>query len=80
MSFKKYLKEAFKDEKINQPDYKFYLFDPEKNTIHSGWEYREDAKDAQDEAAESDRILKIFSKRFLLQKGINPDNNKSWGN
>lgn len=86
MSFKKYLTELLdtekpsEEEKINNPDYIYYCFDPKKNTIHSGWEYREDAVDAQKEAMESGRILKVLSKRFLLSQGIDPNDNKNWSN
>jgi hypothetical protein len=65
--------------KINQKDYKFYVVNPKTMKIHGGYEYREDAKDLADEHAEMGHKMKVLTKRALVSKGSDPDNNDSWG-
>jgi len=60
---------------INQNDYKFWVLVGSK--IASGWEYREDAKDALDDLP-SGKKGKVLTRAGLRNKGIDPDNNEHW--
>lgn len=65
-------------EKINNPDYKFFVIDS-NHKITSGWEYLEDALDFKKENEDYMGPLKVYSKKYLIQqKQLNPDNNTSW--
>jgi len=70
-----FLTEA-KEKKINQKDYAFYVFNIKINKINSGWEFKEDANEAIEELEGSD--FKVYTKKYLLSKGINPDDNINW--
>lgn len=61
-------------DKINNPDYAFYVVG--KNKIISGWEYREDAKDALEDTPGVD--AKVYSKVTLKKLGLDADNNSDW--
>ncbi len=63
-------------DKINNPDYAFYVVG--KNKIISGWEYREDAKDALEDTPGVD--AKVYSKVTLKKLGLDADNNSDWAN
>ena len=63
-------------DKINNPDYAFYVVG--KNKIISGWEYREDAKDALEDTPGVD--AKVYSKVTLKKLGLDADNDSDWAN
>lgn len=60
----------------NNPDYKFYVLGP-SGKVHSGWEYRDDAKDSllDDPTA----VKKVYAKVTLKKMGIDVDNDDAWG-
>jgi hypothetical protein len=62
--------------KMNQRDYKFYVVADGK--IESGWESRDDAKDALTEDYGSGRGTKVLQERGLAKLGLNPDRDKDW--
>jgi len=65
-------------EPINQKDYRFYLV-INKNRIHSGWEYREDAKDAFDDLPEDQReVASIYQNAGLKKFNLDASNNDHW--
>lgn len=69
------------EEKINQSDYKYYIFNTKNKEILEGFEFKEDASDRLDELkfyGNTDYVLE--NKRSLLANGLDPNNNKSWGN
>jgi len=59
----------------NQPDYEFYCVLSGK--IVAGNEYKEDAIDFKNEFIH--KPIKVYSKKFLLSKGIDPNDDKFWG-
>ena len=65
--------------KINQPDYKFWVFSENQNKIISGWEYISDAHDFIRESGDGLGKLSIYTKAKLMRLGLNPDSNNSWG-
>ncbi len=68
-------------EKINQPDYKYYILNFKTKKIITGWEYIEDAKDALQEIIEyGGNEFLIKSKKVLLSEGVDPDDNSNWSN
>lgn len=49
--------------------------------ILSGWEYVEDAKDDLKEWKENGHTgLKVYSKAFLKNRKVDPDDNSNWTN
>lgn len=69
--------------KLNDPEYKYYvcqIFDDGTLNIVEGFEYENDAKDNKKEHLENhaDANIKVLSKRYLVGKKINPDDNKIW--
>lgn len=62
--------------KFNQKEYEFYVVVQGK--IQSGWEYREDAKEMLDDLP-SGTTGKIYKKQGLKKLGLDPNNNKDWG-
>ena len=69
--------------KINQKEYKYYVFNILTNKIAEGFEYQEDSKDRiKEHLEESDNILKnklrSYTRKALLIKGIDPDINENW--
>jgi hypothetical protein len=68
------------ENQINQPDYQFYVFDPNQNKIIGGFEYRDDAIDmGKERTANGFTGLKVYSKKFLVKTHLNPDDNNNWG-
>ncbi len=65
-------------EKINQPDYAYYIYSENQHAIIAGFEYVEDANDFKNDM-DSLGPLKIYTKRKLMMVGLNPDSNKAWG-
>lgn len=65
-------------EKINQPDYVYYIYSVKQNKIISGWEYVEDANDFKND---TDNLgeLRIYTRKKLMMIGLNPDSNNAWG-
>lgn len=59
--------------KINQRSYKYYVVVGDK--IESGWDFKEDARDAQKDNGVGGKVL---SKIYLKGQGIDPDDNASW--
>lgn len=67
-------------EKINQPDYVWYVLDIKKNILITGWEYRSDAMDyVNDHDEDTRKNVKVIHKKTATSLGLNPDLNKSWG-
>ena len=69
--------------KINQKDYKYYVFNTETNKIAEGFEYQEDAIDRIKELIEeSGKLLKgklrSCTRKALMIKDIDPDINENW--
>lgn len=62
---------------IDQKDYEFYVV-LDDGSIESGWEYKEDAKDRQDELKEDGIKSKIYTRRFLENSDRNPDEDDNW--
>lgn len=60
---------------VNNPYYKWYVV--AGNQILSGWEYRNDALDAQREM-HSNVATRVYSKVYLKGHGLNPDNDMNW--
>jgi hypothetical protein len=60
---------------INDPEYEFYAVLDGK--LMKGYEYKEDAINFKDEYVH--KPIKIYSKTFLTNKGVNPDDAKYWG-
>ena len=64
--------------------YEKYLDESKEQTIageiKSGWYHKEDAGDALDEERESfpQNKYKVFSKKFLVSKGLSPEENENW--
>lgn len=60
--------------------YQFFCVDPAMAApcILSGWDYKEDAQDDAKELKEFNIPFKIVSRRFLEQKGIDPNDAASW--
>lgn len=60
--------------------YQFFCVDPSlaKPCIHSGWDYKEDAKEDAQELKELKIPYKIVSRRFLEQSGVDPNNGDWW--
>lgn len=56
---------------INNRDYKWYVISD--RGIESGWEYKEDAQDFK-----RDEGGVVYSKRTLVSKGLDPDDDNSW--
>ena len=62
--------------KYNQKGYRFYVYN-HQGRIMSGWEFKEDAND--DAATYGNRSgYKVYTLRFLLNQGIDPDFNINW--
>ncbi|MFW6312216.1 MAG: hypothetical protein ACOC1K_08300 [Nanoarchaeota archaeon] len=68
------LKKKGRPPKYNQKGYEFYVV--VNNKIQSGWEYREDAQDMEDELKENGKKAKIYKKQGLKKLDLDPDNNK----
>lgn len=66
------------EEKINNPDYK--VWNVVNNKIVTGWEYASDAKDDKKEMEENGHKVKAYNKGQLRAMGLDPDDNKNWGN
>lgn len=70
--------------KNNQKDYKFYILHIDKNKIHEGFEFKEDAKDRKKEIIEENENLKgklkVYSLKALKTKDIDPDLDVNWAN
>lgn len=64
--------------KINQKSYKFYLV--KNGKIMEGFEYREDAIDRRDNDLDNKTGVKVLTKTYCIQNGMNPDDNASWEN
>ena len=64
------------DEAYNQKDYQFYVVNPQTMKIESGWEYKDDAKEHQQEYDRGQ--MKVYTKSFLTSKGIDPSDDKNW--
>lgn len=84
INIQKKMDEIIKDkmeEKINQPDYEYYVFDPGQDKIISGFAYQQDAIDQGKAYKEENGFtgLKIYSKRFLISKSKDPNINSNWG-
>lgn len=60
---------------INDPEYQFYAILNGK--LISGYEFKEDAIDFKNEYIH--KPIKVVSKKFLLNKGIDPNESKYWG-
>lgn len=68
------------EEKINQPDYKFYVYSFVQNKILTGWETKNDAIDGAAELNPDLGRLGVYSKPYITNKlMLDPDNNKNWG-
>jgi hypothetical protein len=68
------------EEKINQPDYKYYVVNSKTNKIRTGWEYKEDADDAaKEEINYGQKDIAIFAKKTLKSMNIDPELNENWG-
>lgn len=84
MKYIKTFEELFEAKrKINQKNYEFYIVYIETNKIVEGFEYKEDASERTKEyIEESDKDLKgklkIYSKKTLISKGIDPNDNENW--
>ena len=65
--------------KINQKGYEFYLFNKKTKKLDTGWEYKQDAFDAKKEQGDSNDFA-VYTKKTVMQMGLNPDDNKSWLN
>lgn len=63
--------------KIDQKTYNFYVYNPKTKKIITGWEYKSDASDFITENGHAQ--LKIYTRRFLKQKGTDPTENDNWG-
>lgn len=51
-----------------------------ESKIIGGNDYKEDAIDAANEYLESGIRLKVYSGKFLISKGVNPEDDSNWGN
>jgi len=60
---------------INDPQYEFYAVLNGK--LINGYQFKEDALDFKNEYVH--KPIKIVSKKFLISKGVNPDDSKFWG-
>ena len=63
-------------DKMNQAGYKFYCLLPNKK-IYSGWEYKEDAIESNEDVPVKWKG-KIITKKGLLNKGIDPNDDRNW--
>ena len=69
-----------RQEPINQPDYKFYVYSFEQKKLLAGNEFIEDAKDAVAQMPPKLGKLGVYSKKYITSKlNLNPNNNSSWG-
>jgi hypothetical protein len=59
----------------NDPEYEFYAVLDGK--LINGYEYKEEALNFKNEYIH--KPIKIYSKKFLTDKGVNPDDSKYWG-
>ena len=67
-------------EKINQKDYKYYVFDLVKSKINTGWEFRSDAQDALDDLGSDSQYKKIYTGTYLKHSlHVDPEDNNNWG-
>lgn len=67
-------------EKVNQPEYKWFVVHSSDWCIQAGFEFREDAEGyIADYDDEIQKEWKILSGRYLRSKNINPDDNRNWG-
>lgn len=69
-------------EKYNQPDYKYYVINKTLNKILTGFEYKEDGIDHVKELANGGHDPKIYvvsSLKYTKMRGLDPENNESWG-
>lgn len=70
--------------KHNRKEYEFYVFNTEKSKIVGAYEYKEDANDRRKEILEDnedmENVLKVYSKKTLLSKKIDPNENNNWSN
>ena len=66
------------EKKLNSDDYRYYLVD-NKLRIIQGFEYKEDARKVLKYELGDGKIYQIKSKRELIDLGINPYDNCSWG-
>lgn len=64
----------------NDPEYKYYGVSVKLKKLFSGFEYQSDAQDFVNEQNEYGDMgpFKVYSKRFLISKGINPDDDENW--
>lgn len=81
-TFEEILTEGRKS-RINQKGYLFYVIQIDTEKIAEGFEYKEDAQERIKELLdESDKLLKgklkIYTKRALITKGIDPDVDSNW--
>lgn len=70
--------------RINQSEYTTYVcmqIPGGKLKLISGYQYAPDAREYAQEVKENfpEAKVSIYSKTFLVSKGINPDDNSSWG-
>jgi len=65
--------------KVNQKGYEFYLFNKKTKKLDTGWEFKQDAFDAKKEQGNPNDFA-VYTKRTVMQMGLNPDDNKSWLN
>jgi len=64
--------------RIDQKDYKYYVFNPNTQKIITGWEYRDDAYDFIKETDYED--LLVYTRTYLAhQLDIDPIDNQNWG-
>lgn len=65
----------------DNPEYISYLVVKDKDgndKIESGWEFREDAKDRQNELKEDGISTKMFSRRYLKSINLDPSDDSNW--
>ena len=62
--------------KIDNKDYKYYVFNLRRGKIISGWEYKEDAQERKNEM--DLKQLKVYTRVYLNRIGKDPRTNKNW--
>ncbi len=67
------------DNKLNHPEFRYYILNSKSSKIKSGFEYREDADENFNSLINiGENDIAILSKKMLIVNSIDPDDNLNW--
>lgn len=73
------IEEEIIEDKINKPEYKYYIKDTKLNKINLGFEYKEDAEEEINKLTKygNDNLV-LLTKKFININGPDPELNENW--